>query len=462
MTSTVLSKEIPSLVADSATNGIASTEKATGPQQRVPRPKKPNYGQIHSRPLPLDTYPLPAFIPHNPLSLFRIVYAVFSQLFWPPSSHPLVCYKGYFSHETQSVHVTDSKTIRALWEKGFFGKGTLSRSEPRWLDQEKRKRGFLAQETSEEVTRKRREERRQFKIERARKEREAIEQQLREEGKISNLAPIDETEQTIDKTEQTIDDTQLKEKRPQPSNSHAKGHLENSDHVANGHTPVSSEIKPAKPTQILTSEDSGRSAEAADIKLDEEHLQLNPEEVFFLTYGLGILEVSDQGIPIPTSSLFKLFCHQSTSPSPDIPSIQPDDPFLLRYVVYHHFRSLGWVVRPGVKFAVDYLLYNRGPVFSHAEFAVMIIPSYSHAYWLKNPERKANVQQKEKRDWWWLHRINRVQTQVHKSLILVYVEVPPPFHGVGTSYKLGVGNVLKRYNVREFALRRWVANRNRD
>ncbi|OCK86745.1 uncharacterized protein K441DRAFT_597901 [Cenococcum geophilum 1.58] len=438
MTSTVLSKEVPSLVADSATNGIASTEKATEPQQRVPRPKKPNYGQIHSRPLPLDTYPLPAFIPHNPLSLFRIVYAVFSQLFWPPSSHPLVCYKGYFSHETQSVHVTDSKTIRALWEKGFFGKGTLSRSEPRWLDQEKRKRGFLAQETSEEVTRKRREERRQFKIERARKERETIEQQLREEGKISNLAPIDETEQTID-------DTQLKEKRPQPSNSHAKGHLENT-----------------KPTQILTSEDSGRSAEAADIKLDEEHLQLNPEEVFFLTYGLGILEVSDQGIPIPTSSLFKLFCHQSTSPSPDIPSIQPDDPFLLRYVVYHHFRSLGWVVRPGVKFAVDYLLYNRGPVFSHAEFAVMIIPSYSHAYWLKNPERKASVQQKEKRDWWWLHRINRVQTQVHKSLILVYVEVPPPFHGVGASYKLDVGNVLKRYNVREFALRRWVANRNRD
>lgn len=455
MASIVFSEEVPSLVADSATNRIASTGKATEPQRRVPLPKKPNYGQIHSRSLPLDTYPLPAFIPHNPLSLFRIAYAVFSQVFWPPSSHPLVCYKGYFSHETQSVHVTDSKTIRALWENGFFGKGTLSRSEPRWLDQEKRKRGFLAQETSEEVTRKRREERRQFKIERARKEREAIEQQLREEGKISNLAPIDETEQTID-------DAQLKEKRPQPSSSHAKGCLESSDRVANSRTPVSSEIKPANTTQILTSEGSGRSVEAADVKLDEEHLQLNPEEVFFLTYGLGVLEVSDQGISIPTSSLFKLFCHQSTSPSPDIPSIQPDDPFLLRYVVYHHFRSLGWVVRPGVKFAVDYLLYNRGPVFSHAEFAVMIIPSYSHAYWFKNPERKANVQQKEKRDWWWLHRINRVQTQVHKSLILVYVEVPPPFHGDGANHKLDVGNVLKCYNVREFALRRWVANRNRD
>jgi len=34
--------------------------------------------------------------------------------------------------------------------------------------------------------------------------------------------------------------------------------------------------------------------------------------------------------------------------------LQPDDTFLLNYVVYHHFRSLGWVVRPGVKFGVEY------------------------------------------------------------------------------------------------------------
>lgn len=45
-----------------------------------------------------------------------------------------------------------------------------------------------------------------------------------------------------------------------------------------------------------------------------------------------------------------------------------DNPFLVNYAVYHHFRSLGWVVKSGIKFCVDLLLYKRGPVFHHAEY----------------------------------------------------------------------------------------------
>jgi tRNA-splicing endonuclease subunit Sen2 len=58
-----------------------------------------------------------------------------------------------------------------------------------------------------------------------------------------------------------------------------------------------------------------------------------------------------------------------TSPLPDLPQEipRPDNPFLVNYIVYHHYRSLGWVVRGGIKFCVDYMLYKRGPVFSHAE-----------------------------------------------------------------------------------------------
>ena len=54
--------------------------------------------------------------------------------------------------------------------------------------------------------------------------------------------------------------------------------------------------------------------------------------------------------------------------TPNVPGpLQFDNPFLINYVVYHHYRSLGWVVKGGMKFCVDYLLYKRGPVFSHAE-----------------------------------------------------------------------------------------------
>lgn len=44
----------------------------------------------------------------------------------------------------------------------------------------------------------------------------------------------------------------------------------------------------------------------------------------------------------------------------------PDDPLLVNYAAYQHYRALGWCVRSGVKFCVDWLLYRRGPVFSHS------------------------------------------------------------------------------------------------
>lgn len=56
----------------------------------------------------------------------------------------------------------------------------------------------------------------------------------------------------------------------------------------------------------------------------------------------------------------------SKSVASDI-AMRPDNPFLVSYVAYHHYRSLGWVVKTGIKFCVDWLLYKRGLVFSHAE-----------------------------------------------------------------------------------------------
>ena len=47
-----------------------------------------------------------------------------------------------------------------------------------------------------------------------------------------------------------------------------------------------------------------------------------------------------------------------------------DNPFLVNYAAYHYYRSLGWVIKGGIKFCVDLLLYKRGPVFHHAEYVV--------------------------------------------------------------------------------------------
>ncbi|OIW22484.1 hypothetical protein CONLIGDRAFT_587369 [Coniochaeta ligniaria NRRL 30616] len=188
---------------------------------------------------------------------------------------------------------------------------------------------------------------------------------------------------------------------------------------------------------------------------NKEHLQLSAEEAFFLAYGIGALSILDPDtkMPIPREKLLGLF--RSHSYFPPRQELQPSDPFLVHYAVYHHFRSLGWVPRHGIKFGVDWMLYTRGPVFDHAEFGLIVMPSYSHSWW------KENGIEAPRKSWHWLHGVNRVLSHVLKSLVLVYVDVPPPHIFDAAMAAGGVSAALKEYKVREFMVRRWSSNRNR-
>ena len=442
------------------------------------RPAKRNYGRIHAFPLPVRVFPLPTLVPHNPLSVLSVVLSYLIQSIFPPSSHPPCLYRGYFSAETRSVHVTDPVTIRVLWEMGFFGKGSLSRSEPSWLDKEKRRRGLLAQETSEEVTRRRRQERKDFKNERARKERDAIEEKLRAEGKLGPVGG--QSPNSSHDTNVAVSDMQviIEGSNAGPDGGVVRSIDQTASPLANGGAIVrrtsanevaleqTSNSSRAERTDKQSIGLAGSEAESLgngslNTIQDLEHLQLTLEEAFFLVYGLGVLEVVGEEAfeAIPTPSLLSLFRRYYYFPPSTPPPSALDDHFMISYVVYHHFRSLGWVVRPGIKFAVDYLLYNRGPVFAHAEFAVMIMPSYDGTHGSQSQcQRRADG---GGRDWWWLHCVNRVQAQVQKNLVLVYVEIPPAERPTDGGER-DITALLKRYKVREMALKRWTPNRSRD
>lgn len=548
---------------------IASVEAAPSPRTgngSNGRPRGPTKSQqmnkLYSLPAPLRTFPLPTFVPHNPISLFQVLYAWLQQTINPPSSHPQPIYVGVFSPELRSVHVTDQRSIRALWQEGFYGKGSLSRSEPSWLDREKRRIGANASKTSEEVTRQRRAERQQAKWERARLEREAIDQKLREErGELStgnvvpheNIQPVSTgflppvgPEQLLCLPNSQVDLESSKDRlSPTPDigslvivdsldeevdlNGHGKGlnAIITTEKLSNGHVesieysmppvtevdlllrPVhpqvdatadetkassangSSEVQPKTlvhkksvrfsptieettflPTDPISADLSQSFAPNSSDELpleihNKEHLQLTPEESLFLSL-LGVLSIRSPTtkLPIPPQDLLSSLRLTSAFP-PLSPAAQqqnrPDDPFVVSYVVYHHFRSLGWCVRGGTKFGVDYLLYNRGPVFSHAEFAVLVLPAYSHPYWEEGGGDGLGRMQKleQKKAWSWLHCVNRVNSQVKKTLVLVYVEVPPPL-SVEEEAAMGIAEVLGRYKVREVVLKRWLSNRSRD
>ena len=463
-----------------------------------------NYAAIHAHPIPLHTLPLPAFYPSNPLSFIRLAFVLLKEHWYtkPPSCETI--HKGYYSTATRSVHVTDHDTARALWEQGFFGKGSLSRSEPEWLDREKRRLGLLDEDdnakTAAEVTQQRRKARKEGKRERAKRETEELEERLKEEGKL-----------TIIKAEN----------KKSAINEGPRQHVEHTSYAGSNTSHAMSEGPPnTKRTIRLPSDVRPEDRLANQIHVDralprmrsgvvlqnQEHLQLAPEEALFLCYGLGVLQVHPKPLdncktndyaskpdtvrdsgnpskPLSTNQLLSLFRRTSKFPPTAIDQYPPpDDRFLVNYVVYHHFRSLGWVVRAGIKFGVDYLLYARGPAFHHAEFGAVVLPSYSHPHWqnkkallaIGKDSRQEHIAWKERGEWWWLHAVNRVQNQVMKTLVLVYVEIPPPSaereqKGSSTNADQAaremisdVGELLRQYQVTEFIIRRWSPKRGRD
>lgn len=164
---------------------------------------------------------------------------------------------------------------------------------------------------------------------------------------------------------------------------------------------------------LATAKQEARIAELSIEIPNLEYTQLQREEAFFLVLCTGSLDVynkvpslssssasssssssslsprsgkeEEEANPMTLLELWDLFLRASLPYSAMLSEmelrsirIRPDNPFILSYVVYHHYRSLGWVVRNGVKFCVDWVLYKgadgvvnmrggAGPVGGHAE-----------------------------------------------------------------------------------------------
>ncbi|TFK25589.1 hypothetical protein FA15DRAFT_668286 [Coprinopsis marcescibilis] len=336
--------------------------------------------------------------------------------------------EGIFDPLTRSVWITNMGHSMALWKRGFFGKGNLSRSEPSWLARQLNLRNAAGKHlTSEEVTARRRAERKQFKLDRAR----AI------------AAVAEEAEKLFEKEGRVV----------VPA-------------LSGPAIPSSATWRPTQPFTLpppaeSTADDLDGVDEEPEPLEDLEHLQLTLQEAFFLIWSLDCLTVlnPDTMEPMSLQAIWTAFQQAHLPLSIDHkPSLQLDNPFLINYVVYHHYRSLGWVVKGGIKFCVDYLLYKRGPVFSHAEFALVVMPVY------EDEEDRDNsvltLQNSEPFTWTWLSTINRVNSQVQKTLVLVYVTIPSKSR-VSTSI-LDSPACFKHYSIREVVLRRFIPARMRD
>jgi tRNA-splicing endonuclease subunit Sen2 len=187
--------------------------------------------------------------------------------------------EGIFDPVTRSVWVSNPEHSLILWRRGFFGKGDLSRSEPSWLARQIniRKSGgkravsiaiiyililnhstIFLELTSEEVTARRRAERKQFKLDRARA-----------------IAAVAEEAEAIFATEGRV---------IQPA-------------LSGPAIPSAATWKPSAHSVV---EDSVPETPQEDGHLDDEeplvdmeHLQLTLQEAFFLLWNLDCLTVLD-------------------------------------------------------------------------------------------------------------------------------------------------------------------------
>lgn len=351
--------------------------------------KRAPLSQLHKHSLPVHPIQLPELVPHNPISW---LYCLF--VYWRYST----------SVSTTTVDFTDGgffvsneDDIKTLWRDGFFGKGVFSRSEATWHDRTQKRLGLgeFKNLTVEEITAIRRDERKKFKKERSKLE--AKQAELRKAGIVD---PFVEERLSL----KTLRDKDIDIK-------------------------VEREIHHRDEDDILLIDGQLQNIE---------QVQLMPVETFFLKFALNAVTVLQDGVDLSAKDIFNKLSTNKT-----------DDPFILNYVAYHHYRSLGWCVRSGIKFGTDYLLYKRGPPFHHAEFATIILPNY-------HDEEK---NQQVAKDFVWLSSISRVIGGVRKNLVLVFVDVPTQ---EAFDAQEDLVSLLQLYKISEVLYRRWVPNKNRD
>ncbi|OBA24268.1 hypothetical protein METBIDRAFT_52286 [Metschnikowia bicuspidata var. bicuspidata NRRL YB-4993] len=374
---------------------------------------------IYSKPLPLtlsvDKYgQLPLVTAHNPVSWLYLLYRVASIYFSTPPQflEPKLGVEVVDVGADVVFQVRNKPDMERLWQQGFFGKGTLSRSDPTWEQRTERRLNINGAGnrhfTKEDVTNVRRDDRKAFKALRSKSQ---------------------EFEVMERKRKLTSEEASEWEK--------VKAEMEKMKATNSFKVPFGQGHE--APTR---KEDLGLiDPETKMLKANLETLQLQKIELFFLHFALNVVEVSKDSKAILLDEVFDLCMNRR---------MVPENKFLLDYAVYHHFRSMGWCVRSGIKFGCDMLLYKRGPPFMHAEYAILVIPNNGEEW----------------TTWEDFMAVARVVSGVKKTLVLVYVDIPAQavFDHVmqmldaPAKYRA----LMQNYRVTEVIYKRWSPARTRD
>ena len=119
--------------------------------------------------------------------------------------------------------------------------------------------------------------------------------------------------------------------------------------------------------------------ETIGVRGEEKYLLMH-EECMFLAFAIGTLRVFSS--PSKTTELSVKTLWNTLTDLNTYSSLDDPQSFHVRYAVYHYYRSNGWVVRSGVLFGTDFVLYKKGgPAKKHSDYAVWIVPKNHKVTW---------------------------------------------------------------------------------
>lgn len=167
-------------------------------------------------------------------------------------------------------------------------------------------------------------------------------------------------------------------------------------------TAISDDRKPSE-TPVESEEKVGETEEGTPPEVVEEFLQLGYEEAFYLAFETNLLDIIDEkDYFMSAEECWERF--SITDPS-----------FPFRFVVYNFYRRKGWVVRSGLKYGTDFVLYpSSGPTRHHAVSSILITPQFGN---------RNSIDHRRMTNWETLHTLGRVSETVAKGLVNCYVVV---------------------------------------
>lgn len=171
---------------------------------------------------------------------------------------------------------------------------------------------------------------------------------------------------------------------------------------------------------------------------NEEYI-LSSEEAFYLCTVDRLRIMTHESEYLTLKELWDYFSKGSDAGFDDFKELSPRFP--IRFAVYNYYRKKKWVVRQGLKYGADFVLYEKGPSVDHSKYVVVIIPITNQNNYLT-------------RNWTWVLRMSRLCSQVRKTLILCFVVLPKDFM---PSDLLQI-DILPKLIIWDIEISRWIPN----